>query len=626
MPERSVRSWTAMIAGYVQWKNPNEALRLFRDMETTGMQPNEVTVVAVLAACADLGELDLAKRIHAFAMQCSLHKNNVRVCNTLIDMYIKCGCLQLARQVFDEMAERTVVSWSAMIGGHAMHGQAEEALELFSKMEEASVEPNAVTFVGLLHACSHIGLLQEGRQFFRSMTQDYGIVPEIEHYGCMVDLLSRAGLLEEAREFINKMPIEPNSVVWGALLGGAKVHKNIKMGEEAIHNLMELDPRNDGYYVVLSNIYADAERWEDVAKIRRMMKDRGLKKTPGWSTISLDGVVHSFVAGESDHPQIEEIHRSLDELLEKLRHRGYVPDTSAVLLDMDEKNKERVLYHHSEKLAAAYGLMNTANGTPIRIMKNLRVCSDCHAALKLISEITNREIVVRDRNRGLGDAAGRTRLGLASISLSHYIDVATLSSNAGTVDSSNDGSTVVELKANEVGHRLEISHPSHYPWNGMGRSLYANLNYVQAMGYSSRLMHIMSLQSGLDAASVIFQHNVDEVPRLRVEFLLEIGNVVRGINGAGTMIVMILGTDQGLLISVMAATNLIEQVPGLTGFLQLEIMRIKGGSHTSMSLLPTEVMTHICIYKFVRVLNGGRGGRLNGRRTSTTLSLLETVL
>ncbi|XP_074565092.1 pentatricopeptide repeat-containing protein At5g66520-like [Curcuma longa] len=399
MPERSIRSWTAMIAGYVQWKNPSEALRLFRDMETTGMQPNEVTVVAVLAACADLGELDLGKRIHAFAMQCSIHKNNVRVCNTLIDMYIKCGCLQMARQVFDEMPERTVVSWSAMIGGHAMHGQAEEALELFSKMQEASVEPNAVTFVGLLHACSHIGLLQEGRQFFRSMSEDYSIVPEIEHYGCMVDLLSRAGLLDEAREFINKMPIEPNSVVWGALLGGAKVHKNVEMGEEAIHKLMELDPRNDGYYVVLSNIYADAGRWEDVARIRRMMKDRGLKKTPGRSTISLDGVVHLFVAGESEHPQIEEIHRSLDELLEKLRHHGYVPDTSAVLLDMDEKNKERVLYRHSEKLAVAFGLMNTADGTPIRIMKNLRVCSDCHAALKLISEITNREIVVRDRNR-----------------------------------------------------------------------------------------------------------------------------------------------------------------------------------------------------------------------------------
>ncbi|URE08701.1 Pentatricopeptide repeat-containing protein [Musa troglodytarum] len=369
MPERSVRSWTAMIAGYGQWKKPREAVRLFREMESAGVQPNEVTVVAVLAACADLGELDLGKRVHEFAKRCSFQKNNVRVCNTLIDMYINCGCVEKARQVFDEMAERTVVSWSAMIGGHAMHGQGEEALKLFSRMREAGMEPNGVTFVGLLHACSHMGLLEEGKRFFSSMTEDYGIVPEIEHYGCMVDLLSRAGFLEEAREFIREMPVKANSVVWGALLGGAKVHKNIKMGEEAIRHLVELDPLNDGYYVVLSNIYADAGRWEDVAKVRRMMKD------------------------------IEEVYRGWDELLEKLRCRGYAPDTSAVLLDMDEKQKEKVLYRHSEKLAVVFGLMNTREGRPIRIMKNLRVCSDCHAALKLISEVTDREIVVRDRNR-----------------------------------------------------------------------------------------------------------------------------------------------------------------------------------------------------------------------------------
>ncbi|CAL9191382.1 pentatricopeptide repeat-containing protein At5g66520-like [Musa acuminata AAA Group] len=400
MPERSVRSWTAMIAGYGQWKKPREAVRLFREMESAGVQPNEVTVVAVLAACADLGELDLGKRVHEFAKRCSFQKNNVRVCNTLIDMYINCGCVEKARQVFDEMEERTVVSWSAMIGGHAMHGQGEEALKLFSRMREAGMEPNGVTFVGLLHACSHMGLLEEGKRFFSSMTEDYGIVPEIEHYGCMVDLLSRAGFLEEAREFVREMPVKANSVVWGALLGGAKVHKNINMGEEAIRHLVELDPLNDGYYVVLSNIYADAGRWEDVARVRRMMKDRGLKKTPGWSTISLDDeVVHEFVAGESDHPRIEEVYRGWDELLEKLRCRGYVPDTSAVLLDMDEKEKEKVLYRHSEKLAVVFGLMNTWAGRPIRIMKNLRVCSDCHAALKLISEVTDREIVVRDRNR-----------------------------------------------------------------------------------------------------------------------------------------------------------------------------------------------------------------------------------
>lgn len=398
MPERSIRSWTAMIAGYVQWNNPQEAIRLFHQMEAENVSPNEVTVVAVLAACADLGALDLGERIHEYARNCGFHKN-VRVCNTLIDLYIKCGCVDKAREVFDVMEERTVVSWSAMIGGHAMHGQGEEALELFSRMIGAGVKPNGVTFVGILHACSHMGLLPEGRRFFASMTEDYGIRPEIEHYGCMVDLLSRAGLLQEALDFIRKMPTEPNSVIWGALLGGARVHKNIDMGELAIQHLVELDPLNDGYYVVLSNIYAAAERWEDVARMRSMMKNQGLKKTPGWSTISINGDVHKFVAGESDHPEIEEIYKRWDDLLEELRRRGYVPDKSAVLLDMDEKEKEHVLYRHSEKLAVVYGLMSTSPGTPIRIMKNLRVCSDCHAALKLISDIANREIIVRDRNR-----------------------------------------------------------------------------------------------------------------------------------------------------------------------------------------------------------------------------------
>ncbi|OAY65777.1 Pentatricopeptide repeat-containing protein [Ananas comosus] len=399
MPERSVRSWTAMIAGYVQRKNPREAIRDFCEMEEIGMKPNEVTVVAVLAACADLCALDLGKRVHEYLDRCGFQKN-VRVCNTLIDMYIKCGCVETARRVFDEMTERTVVTWSAMICGHAMHGQGREALDLFSSMTQEGLKPNGVTFVGLLHACSHMGLLEEGRKFFTSMTKDYGIAPKIEHFGCMVDLLSRAGLLKEARELIEKMPIKPNSVIWGAILGGARLHKNVEMGEEALRHLVVLDPLNDGYYVVLSNIYAEAGRWGDVARVRRMMKDRGLKKTPGWSTVELGGVVHEFVAGESDHPQIEEIYKMWDELVEEMTRRGYVPDTSAVLLDMEEgEEKEKVLFRHSEKLAVVYGLMNTPPGTPVRVMKNLRVCNDCHAALKLISEIAEREIVVRDRNR-----------------------------------------------------------------------------------------------------------------------------------------------------------------------------------------------------------------------------------
>ncbi|XP_062078946.1 pentatricopeptide repeat-containing protein At4g21065-like [Humulus lupulus] len=398
MPERNLRSWTLMIAGCVQCGKPKEAIRLFLELEKAGLKPNEVTVVAVLSACADLGDLHLGRRIHEYSTRSGFGRN-VRVSNTLIDMFIKCGCLEEAQGVFNEMKERTVVSWSAMIQGLAMHGKAEEALKLFSKMIRVGVKPNWVTFLGLLHACSHMGLVEEGRKFFTSMTRDYGIVPKIEHYGSLVDLLSRAGLLQEAHEFIKNMPIKPNGVVWGALLGGCKVHKNIELAEEAIKHLSELDPLNDGYYVVLSNIYAEAERWEDAARVRKLMRDRGVKKTPGASSITVDGTVHEFVAGDESHPQATKIFETWDRLVEKMKLMGYVPNTSVVLLDIEEAEKERFLYRHSEKLAVVFGLISTPARTPIRIMKNLRVCEDCHEAFKLISTIGNREIVVRDRNR-----------------------------------------------------------------------------------------------------------------------------------------------------------------------------------------------------------------------------------
>ncbi|CAK9145098.1 unnamed protein product [Ilex paraguariensis] len=398
MPVRNLRSWTTMIAGFVQCGKPKEAISLFTQMEEAGLRPNEVTVVAVLAACADLGALDLGRRIHEYSEQ-SGYSRNIHVCNTLIDMYIKCGCLEAAHNVFEEMEDRNIVSWSAMIQGLAMHGQANDALQLFSKMIQIGIKPNGVTFIGLLYACSHMGLINEARRIFASMSRDYGITPQIEHYGCMVDILSRAALLQEAYEFIMNMPIDPNGVVWGALLGGCKVHKNIEMAEEVTKHLLELDPLNDGYYIVLSNIYAEAKRWEDVRRVRKLMRDQGVKKTPGWSSITVDGVVHEFVAGDETHPQTEEIFQRWHKLLEEMRLKGYVPNTSVVLLDIEENEKEKVLYRHSEKLALVFGLMNIPTGKPIRIMKNLRICEDCHTALKIISEIVNRQIIVRDRNR-----------------------------------------------------------------------------------------------------------------------------------------------------------------------------------------------------------------------------------
>ncbi|XP_024975210.1 pentatricopeptide repeat-containing protein At5g66520-like isoform X2 [Cynara cardunculus var. scolymus] len=398
MPERNVRSWTSMIMGFVQCGKPKAAIDLFTQMEEQKLHPNEVTVVAVLAACADIGALDLGRRIHDFSNE-SGFRTNIRISNTLIDMYIKCGCLDSARSVFNEMEQRTIVSWSAMIQGLAINGNGEEALNLFQEMIHLRIKPNGVTFIGLLHACSHMGMVKEGQRFFASMTKDYGIVPRIEHYGCMVDLLSRAGLLKKAREFITNMPIKPNGVVWGAFLGGCRVHKNIEMAEEAIEHLLELDPLNDGYYVVLSNIYAEAKRWEDAARVRKLMREKGVKKTPGSSSITIDGVTHEFVAGDEAHDQNKEIHQRWEKLLQEMKLRGYVPDTSVVLLDVEESEKVRFLFRHSEKLAVVFGLINTADGTPIRIMKNLRVCEDCHEALKIISEIVDREIVVRDRSR-----------------------------------------------------------------------------------------------------------------------------------------------------------------------------------------------------------------------------------
>ncbi|PIN11668.1 hypothetical protein CDL12_15733 [Handroanthus impetiginosus] len=398
MPDRNVRSWTAMIAGFGQCGKPKEAIDLFTKMEEVGLKPSEVTVVAVLAACTDLGALDLGSRIHEYSDK-NEFKRNIPVCNTLIDMYIKCGVLEAALRVFEGMKERTVVSWSAMIQGLAIHGKANEALELFHQMIQTGMKPNGVTFIGLLNACSHMGLINKGRWFFASMSRDYGIIPSIEHYGCMVDLLSRAGLMQEAHEFITQMPIKPNAAVWGALLGGCKLHKKIEMAKVAMRHLQELDPLNDGHYVVLANIYSEAKQWDDAARVRKLMRNKGLQKTLGWSSITVNGIVHEFVAGDETHPQSQEIFKVWNKLLAHMRLKGYIPNTSVVLLDMEENEKEKIVFRHSEKLALVFGLINTSHGETIRIFKNLRVCEDCHAAFKVISEISNREIVVRDRNR-----------------------------------------------------------------------------------------------------------------------------------------------------------------------------------------------------------------------------------
>ncbi|XP_048557959.1 pentatricopeptide repeat-containing protein At1g08070, chloroplastic-like [Triticum urartu] len=398
MHSRDVVAWSAMISGYTQADRCREALAIFNEMQATEVNPNDITMVSVLSACAVLGALETGKWVHSYIRRKALPLTVV-LGTALVDFYAKCGCIEDAVKAFESMPVRNSWTWTALIKGMASNGRGREALELFSSMRKANIEPTDVTFIGVLLACSHSCLVEEGRRHFDSMTQDYGIHPRIEHYGCMVDLLGRAGLIDEAHQFIRNMPIVPNAVVWRALLSACTVHKNVEIGEEALKQITPLDPNHSGNYILLSNTYASVGQWKDAAMIRKEMNERGIKKIPGCSLIELDGTIFEFFAEDSDHPQSREIYEKVDEMIENIKMAGYVPNTADARLDVDESEKQVSVSHHSEKLAIAFGLMKSRPGATIRLSKNLRVCVDCHSATKLISKVYNREIVVRDRNR-----------------------------------------------------------------------------------------------------------------------------------------------------------------------------------------------------------------------------------
>eukprot|EP01018_Ginkgo_biloba_P008611 Gb_26723 [translate_table: standard] len=398
MPTRSLVSWNAMIAGYAQNGYFDEAMKLIREMQLTDVEPNSDTFASVLSACANLTALYEGKEVHVDIIRRGF-ESDVFVGSALVDMYAKCGSIECARGVFDKMPRRDAVAWTTMIVGYAMHGCSNEVLKLFEQMQHFGTKPDHVTFIGVLSACCHAGLLDDGWRFFDCMNQDYHITPTVEHYCCMVDLLGRAGHLDEARDFINKMPINPDASVWASLLGACRARGNVKLGEHVAERLLELDPKNASHYVLLSNIYALGGRWDDVQKVRNMMKERSVKKIPGCSWIEVKNKVYSFRVGDSSHPQTDKIHAKLETLSGQMKEAGYVPNTNFVLHDVEEEQKEQILCYHSEKLAIAFGLINTSPLTPIRIVKNLRVCGDCHHATKFISKIVAREIVVRDSNR-----------------------------------------------------------------------------------------------------------------------------------------------------------------------------------------------------------------------------------
>ena len=398
MEERDVITWNVMIGGLAQHGCGHEAYELFLQMQREGFKPDAVTYASILNACASAGALEWVKEVHRHAREAGF-ESDVRVGSALVHMYGECGSIDDARLAFDKMEERDVITWSVMIGGLAQHGCGHEALEVFRSMIADGVKPDEISFVAVLSACSHSGLVDEGRRIFLAMTQDYGIEPTVVLCNCMVDVVGRAGHLEEAKLFIDKMPVEPNEATWGALLGACRTYGNVDLGKLAANERLKLEPMDASAYVLLSNIYAAAGKWEEVLWVRTMMQERGIRKEPGRSWIEVDNRVHDFVVGDTSHSEAKEIYAELRRLSEKIKAEGYIPDTRLVLRNIEEEEKELALCSHSEKLAIAYGLMRTPLGEPIRVFKNLRVCSDCHTATKFISKSTEREIVVRDANR-----------------------------------------------------------------------------------------------------------------------------------------------------------------------------------------------------------------------------------
>ncbi|OIT32713.1 pentatricopeptide repeat-containing protein eli1, chloroplastic [Nicotiana attenuata] len=369
MEERDVVCWNAMIDGYSQHGRPNEALVLFRQMLQSKVKPNEVTVVAALSACAQVGVLESGRWIHAYVKSNRIQLNK-HVGTALIDMYSKSGSLEDARMVFDQMRDKDVITWNSMVVGYAMHGFSLEALQLFNEMCELGLQPTDITFIGILSACANAGLVAEGWDYFHLMDK-YRIEPKIDS----------------------------DPILWGTLLTAYRIHGNVRLAEKIMDFLAEQDFATSGTYVLLSNIYAAGGDWDGVAKVRALMKSSGVDKEPGYSSIEVNNKVHEFLTGDMKHHKSKEIYRMLEEMNKWLEAHGYMPLSDVVLHNLGEVEKQKSLVVHSERLAIACGLISTQPGTTIKIVKNLRVCPDCHAVTKLVSKITGRKIIVRDRNR-----------------------------------------------------------------------------------------------------------------------------------------------------------------------------------------------------------------------------------
>ncbi|CDY26156.1 BnaA06g12610D [Brassica napus] len=385
---KNVVSWNTMVGGFSATGDPRLSLDAYSQMKSSGLLPDVFTVCSLLSACSQLKSLRLGKEVHGFIIRNRLERDsfdNAFIACSVIDMYAKNGSVMESFKVFDGLKERSVASWNAMVMGYGIHGRAKEAIKLFEEMQRTGHSPDELTFLGVLTACNHSGLVHEGVRYLDQMKHSFGMNPSLKYYACVIDMLGRAGKLDEALKIATEeMSEEPDVGIWNSLLSSCRIHQNLEMGEKIAAKLFVLEPGRTENYVLLSNLYAGSGKWDEVRKVRQRMKEMSLRKDAGCSWIELNGKVFSFVAGESSSDGFEEIKSRWSLLEREIGKMGYRPDTSSVQHELSEEEKIEQLRGHSEKLAITYGLIRTSEGTTLRVYKNLRICVDCHNAAKLL--------------------------------------------------------------------------------------------------------------------------------------------------------------------------------------------------------------------------------------------------
>ncbi|XP_047335321.1 pentatricopeptide repeat-containing protein At4g15720 [Impatiens glandulifera] len=403
MGHKNIVSWTSLITAYAQHAEGHKALDLFREFNTLGFdRPNDFMLASVITACSTLGKLVTGKIAHGAVIRGGHDSNNV-VASAIVDMYAKCGSFSYSCKVFNKIPDPTVIPYTSMIMGAAKYGQSTIARSLFDEMVEKRVVPNDVTLLGILNACSHSGLVDEGLDYLNSMFKNHRISPDARHYTCVIDMLGRTGRLDEAYKMAISINVSPKegALLWGSLLSNSRVHGRLDIAGIAGNWLIESNQQVAAAYVTMSNTHVLAGKWESFHEIRSEMKRKGVFKEPGCSWVEIKEMSYVFYAGDVDScPRGTEVVNLLRELERRMKERGYVGGSKGlVFVDVEEETKEEIVSLHSERLALGFSLLCVAKGVTITVMKNLRMCRDCHEAFKLISEMVDRDIVVRDVNR-----------------------------------------------------------------------------------------------------------------------------------------------------------------------------------------------------------------------------------